>query len=63
MVSVQTIKKQDTTTILADMVGISTDTKPTTMAGKSVDNGSTFIEMDTGKIYMYDMENEQLEEI
>lgn len=35
-----------------DMFGLSTDTKPT-----NVGNGSTFKEMDTGDIYMFDEEN------
>lgn len=33
---------------------LSTDTKPTGMA-----NGSSLMEMDTGKVYMYDEEGEQ----
>lgn len=59
MVSVQEIKKQDTTTILADIVGLSTDEKPTTLGGKSVANGSTFVEMNTSDIYLYDQQNEE----
>lgn len=38
--------------------GLSTDTKPT----KSVQNGSAFIEMNTGKIYFFDAENKQWRE-
>lgn len=34
--------------------GLSTDTKPNTAA-----NGACFIEMDTGKIYFYDMTGTQ----
>ena len=33
--------------------GLSTDVKPT----KRVGNGSAFIEMDTGKVYIFDEEN------
>lgn len=33
--------------------GLSTDVKPT----KRVGNGSVFIEMDTGKVYIFDEEN------
>ena len=34
--------------------GLSTDTKPTeTFSGKNIKNGSTFYEIDTGDIYMY----------
>lgn len=39
-----------------EMVGLSTDTKPT---GVSVGNGWSFIEMDTGKIYFYEAEDEE----
>ena len=35
--------------------GLSTDTKPTA----EVRNGDRFVEMDTGKFYMFDAENEQ----
>ena len=46
-----------------ELRGLSTDEKPTTLDGAKVDNGAVFIEMDTGKIYMYDQENEQWKEI
>lgn len=39
--------------------GLSTDEKPT----ENVENGTIFIEMDTGKIYMYDLENEEWKEL
>lgn len=35
--------------------GLSTDTKPT----DGVRNGSVFVEMDTGKEYLFDAENDQ----
>lgn len=38
--------------------GLSTDTKPT-----KVENGSVFIEIDTGKLFIYDKENEQWKEV
>ena len=38
-----------------DFMGKSTDTKPTvTYNGKTIENGSTFYEMNTGKVFMYD---------
>ena len=46
-----------------ELRGLSTDEKPTEVNGKKVDNGSVFIEIDTGKIYFYDLENEQWEEV
>lgn len=39
--------------------GLSTDEKPT----ENIVNGSVFIEIDTGKVYMYDLENEEWKEI
>lgn len=39
--------------------GLSTDTKPT----ENITNGTTFIEIDTGKVYMFDIENEEWKEI
>lgn len=42
------------TTNCAEFKGLSTDTKPT----DNVPNGSTFYEMNTGKIFMFDEENE-----
>ena len=46
--------------ILAELRGLSTDDKPTRLNGTDkVANGSTFVEIDTGKKYMYDAENEE----
>lgn len=45
--------------ISVELRGLSTDTKPTELNGKKVDNGSIFLEIDTGKIYLFDLENEQ----
>lgn len=40
------------------LVGLSSDTKPTTSyKGILICNGSTFIAMDTGSVYMYDEAN------
>lgn len=39
--------------------GLSTDVKPT----KRVGNGSVFIEMDTGKVFMFDEQNKVWKEI
>ena len=46
-----------------ELRGLSTDEKPTTLDGANMDNGAVFVEMDTGKIYMYDQENEQWKEM
>lgn len=39
--------------------GLSTDTKPT----ENITNGSVFIEIDTGKLYMFDAEGTQWKEL
>ena len=44
--------------ITVELRGLSTDTKPTEIDDKKVDNGSIFLEIDTGKIVFYDLENE-----
>ena len=49
----------DTGYISVELRGLSTDEKPTEANGKLIDNGSTFIEIDTGDIYIYDLENEE----
>ena len=41
-----------------DLVGLAADTKPTEVfQERSLQNGSTFVEMDTGKLYCYDEEH------
>ena len=48
--------------ISAELRGLSTDEKPTEIDDKKINNGSTFIEIDTGKIFFYDAENEEWKE-
>ena len=43
-----------------DFRGLSKDIKP---VSEYVGNGSTFIEMDTGKVFMYDAENKIWKEV
>ena len=45
----------DTTMYSQQLRGLSTDTKPTT----DIPNGSSFLEMDTSNVYMWDDENKQ----
>lgn len=45
--------------ISVELRGLSTDTKPTTIDNKKIDNGSIFVEIDTGTIYFYDLENQE----
>ena len=46
-----------------ELRGLSTDEKPIKIGEQIIENGSTFIEIDTGKIYLYDLENEEWKEI
>lgn len=63
MVTIQKIENKRTIggeeAINVELRGLSTDTKPTEIDGKIVDNGSVFIEVDTGNVSFYDLENEQ----
>lgn len=46
-----------------ELRGLSTDEKPTVIKGAVVDNGSSFIEIDTGKVFLYDLTTETWKEI
>ena len=46
---------QDRNNPILEIRGLSTDNKPT----ENITNGSSFIEMNTGKIYFYNAESEQ----
>lgn len=45
--------------ISAEFRGLSTEEKPTEWDGKKIDNGSSYIEIDTKDIYFYDAESEE----
>lgn len=49
--------------ISAELRGLSTDEKPIEINRKKIDNGSVFVEIDTGKIFFYDLENEEWKEV
>lgn len=49
--------------VSAELRGLSTDTKPTTIDGKELANGSVFVEIDTQKISFFDAENKQWKEV
>lgn len=44
--------------ILTELRGLSTDTKPLSIETDLIENGSVFIEIDTGDVYIYDLENQ-----
>lgn len=43
--------------------GLSTDTKPTQVYGKDVSNGAVFIEIDTGKVFLFDLDSKEWKEV
>lgn len=45
--------------ILVEIRGLSTDVKPIMCYNDEIDNGSTFIEIDTGKQFMFDYEHQK----
>lgn len=49
--------------MLVELRGLSTDTKPDKINGQDIENGSTFIEIDTGDIYFYDFDNKQWKKV
>ena len=49
-------------TIYAELRGLSTDTKPTTIGDKVIGNGSAFVEIDTAKIVFFDGESQEWKE-
>ena len=56
MISTNKIGGQDETNN-TEFYGLSTDKKPEESVSVNIPNGSTFYEMDTKKIFMYDKEN------
>lgn len=67
MITIAKIEKSKITLnsslILCELRGLSTDTKPTQIKTKVIDNGSVFIEIDTGKVYMFDAVSKLWKEI
>ena len=48
---------------VGDLAGLSTDAKPTEIDSMKVGNGCSFIEIDTGKLFFFDLENELWKEV
>lgn len=49
--------------MLVELRGLSTDEKPEKIGNKIIENGSVFIEIDTGKVYMYDISSKSWKEV
>ena len=57
MVTLNNLREFGSNRSVLDIVGLSTDTKPTdAVEGIAITNGSTFTEIDTSNIYMFDEE-------
>ena len=70
MVTIYNIKKSEMINhpngevfYLLELRGLSTDEKPTTIENGTIENGSVFIEIDTGKVFIYDLDNEDWNEV
>ena len=60
MVTIYKIERADikgTGKFLVEFRGLEGDDKPTSIGGATIENGSSYLEMDTGKVYYYDLEN------
>ena len=55
--------KTDGDYIFCELSAKSSDTKPTEIDDKKIDNGSTLIEVNTGKLYLYDLESQEWNEV
>ena len=55
--------ENDKVYIIGEIRCLSTDTKPTKIGDKYIDNGSQLIEIDTGKIFLYDLASKTWKEI
>lgn len=66
MVTIYNIKKSEMINhpngevfYLLELRGLSTDVKPTTIKNGTIENGSSFTEIDTGDKYLYDLESKK----
>lgn len=49
--------------LTGELRGMSTDDKPQIIEGNIIDNGTAFIEIDTGKIFFYDLNSKTWKEV
>lgn len=62
MITIYNVKKSDIKddgSFLVELRGLADDEKPTTINGGEILNGSSFIEIDTGDVYLYDGEGKE----
>lgn len=67
MVTIYNVKKvsgeKEEPKFLVELRGLSTDSKPIVLENGNIENGSQFIEIDTGKLYLFDAESKEWKEI
>ena len=65
MISISEIKaRTNGSNIIGEIRGLSTDTKPSVrIEDKQIMNGCIYVEIDTGKMYLYDAENKEWNEV
>lgn len=66
MITIYNVKKSEIEgdgKFLCELRGLSTDEKPTTLNGGDIINGSAFIEIDTGDVYLYDEHGKEWNEV
>ena len=55
--------RNKTSFILTEFRGLSSDEKPQEYKDSQVDNGSVFIEIDTGDVYLYNLSSKEWNEV
>ena len=55
--------KPDDDYVSVELRGLAEDTKPTEINGKKIDNGSIYLCVDTGDVYLYDLENQEWNQV
>lgn len=66
MITIYNVKKssiEEGGKFLVELRGLSTDEKPTSLNNGAIENGSSFIEIDTGDVYLYDLDNREWDNI
>lgn len=70
MISIYNVKKSEMAThpngevfYLCELRGLSTDEKPTIIENGTIENGSSFIEIDTGDVYLYNLDTKEWNEV
>lgn len=68
MISIYDVKKskirgEEKPLLMVELRGLSTDEKPTIIENGEIENGSSFIEINTGKLYLFDGASKEWSEV